>query len=155
MNIFESLMTRDETNQAIPELAASYTESPDHLTYTFKLRSGVHFHNGKLLTSADVVASFDRYSKVGLERANISNVDHWDAPDADTFVIHMKRVQPTFIEALSSFSVPIVIFPAEFKDDPALRLHTIGTGALHAGPVRARRVREAEAVRRLFAQHRL
>ncbi len=128
MNIFESLMTRDETNQAIPELAASYTESPDHLTYTFKLRSGVHFHNGKLLTSADVVASFDRYSKVGLERANISNVDHWDAPDADTFVIHMKRVQPTFIEALSSFSVPIVIFPAEFKDDPALRLHTIGTG---------------------------
>jgi peptide/nickel transport system substrate-binding protein len=128
MNIFESLMTRDETNHAIPELAASYTESPDHLTYTFKLRTGVHFQNGKLMTSADVVASFDRYNKIGLERANISNVDHWDAPDADTFVIHMKKVQPTFIEALSSFSVPIVIFPAEYKDDPPLRLHTIGTG---------------------------
>jgi peptide/nickel transport system substrate-binding protein len=128
MNIFESLMTRDETNQPIPELAASYTESPDHLTYTFKLRTGVHFQNGKLMTSADVVASFDRYNKVGIERANLSNVDHWDAPDADTFVIHMKAVQPTFIEALSSFSVPIVIFPAEYKDDPALRLHTIGTG---------------------------
>ena len=45
-----------------------------------------------------------------------------------TFVIHMKKAQPTFIEALSSFSIPIVIFPAEYKDDPPQQLHTIGTG---------------------------
>ena len=128
MNIFEALLTRDENNQTIGDLADSWVESPDHLTYTFKLRQGVHFHNGKLMTSADVAASFDRYNKLGLERANIANVDHWDTPDPDTFVIHMKKVQPTFLEGLSSFSVPIVIFPAEFKDDPALRLHTIGTG---------------------------
>src|SRR5262249_32625585 len=37
MNIFETLMTRDENNNAIPDLAESYTESPDRLTYTFKL----------------------------------------------------------------------------------------------------------------------
>lgn len=128
MNIFEALLTRDETNQTIGDLADSWAESPDHLTYTFKLRSGVHFHNGKLMTSADVAASFDRYAKLGLERSNLANVAHWDAPDADTFVVTMKQAQPTFIESMSSFSVPIVIFPAEFKDDPALRLHTIGTG---------------------------
>src|SRR5438552_18615548 len=40
MNIFESLMTRDETNPPILELADSMTESGDHLTYTFKLRQG-------------------------------------------------------------------------------------------------------------------
>ena len=128
MNIFEALLTRSEDNQTIGDLADSWTESPDKLTYTFKLRSGVHFHNGKLMTSADVAASFDRYNKIGMERSNLANVDHWDTPDADTFVIHMKQTQPTFIESMSSFSVPIVIFPAEFKDDPALRLHTIGTG---------------------------
>ena len=128
MNIFEALLTRDESNHPITDLAKSFTESADRMTYTFKLREGVHFHNGKLMTSADVAASFDRYNKVGLERANLSNVDHWDTPDAETFVIHMKTVQPTFIEALSSFSVPIVIFPAEYKDDAAQRLHTIGTG---------------------------
>jgi peptide/nickel transport system substrate-binding protein len=128
MNIFEALMTRDENFSPMLDLAASVNESPDHLTYTFKLRLGVHFHNGKLMTSADVVASFDRYSKVGLERSVLGNVDRWDAPDADTFVIHMKQPQPTFLIAISSFSVPIVIIPAENKDDPPQQLKTVGTG---------------------------
>ena len=80
------------------------TEAPDHLTYTFKLRQGVRFHNGKEMTSADVVASFDRYAKIGLQRSMLNNVASWDAPDKDTFVIHMKKAQPTFLEALSARS---------------------------------------------------
>src|SRR4051812_49083366 len=129
MNIYESLMTRDENNRPILELAQAMEEAPNHLTYTFKLRQGIHFHNGKPLTSADVVASFDRYAKVGNQRSTLDNVENWTAPDASTFVIHMKKVQPTFIEALSSFSVPIVIIPAENRDVPAQQLtQPIGTG---------------------------
>ncbi len=128
MNIYESLMTRDENFSPILELAQSMTESPDHLAYTFKLRQGVKFQNGKPMSSADVVASFDRYSKVGILRNFLSNVASWEAPDADTFVIRLKKPQPTFILALSSFSVPVVIIPAEDRDDPALQLKTIGTG---------------------------
>jgi peptide/nickel transport system substrate-binding protein len=128
MNMYEALMTRDENFSPILDLASSMTEAPDHLTYTFKLRQGVHFHNGKAMTSADVVASFDRYSRIGLERSMLANVERWDAPDAGTFVIHMKQVQPTFLIALSSFSVPIVIIPAENKDDPPQQLKPIGTG---------------------------
>ena len=128
MNMFEALTTRDENFSPILELADSMTESPDHLTYTFKLRQGVHFHNGKEMTSADVVASFDRYAKIGLQRSTLGNVDHWDAPDKDTFAIHMKQVQPTFLEALSSFSVPIVIIPSEDENDPPQQLKSIGTG---------------------------
>ncbi len=71
---------------------------------------------------------YDRYKRVGLQRSTFDNVDHWDAPDAETFVIHLKQVQPTFIEQLSSFAVPIVIIPAEDKDDPPQQLKTIGTG---------------------------
>ena len=128
MNIYETLMTRDENFSPMLDLADSMTESDDHLTYTFKLRQGVHFQNGKPMTSADVVASFDRYAKVGLERSMLANVDRWDAPDPATFVIHMKRPQPTFLINLSSFSVPIVIIPAENKDDPPQQLKPVGTG---------------------------
>ncbi len=129
MNTYESLMTRDENNHPILELAEAMIESPDHMTYTFKLRQGIHFHNGKLMTSADVVASFDRYAKVGNQRGTLNNVGYWDAPDAGTFILHMKTRQPTFLEALSSFSSPIVIIPAEYRDVPALQLtQPIGTG---------------------------
>ena len=38
MNMFEALMTRDENINPITDLAASVTEAPDHMTYTFKLR---------------------------------------------------------------------------------------------------------------------
>jgi peptide/nickel transport system substrate-binding protein len=128
MNMLEALMTRDENNDPIPELADTVEESPDKLTYTFKLRQGVKFHNGKDLTTEDVVASFDRYKKIGYERGMLDNVDHWEAPDKFTFVIKMKKAQPTFLEEISSFSVPIVIIPSELKDTPAQRLEPIGTG---------------------------
>jgi peptide/nickel transport system substrate-binding protein len=128
MNIFETLMTRDENNKPILDLAASMDEAPDHMAYTFKLRPGIKFHNGKPLTSADVAASFERYNRVGLARSMLANVDHWDTPDDLTFVVHMKQAQPTFIDQISSFSIPIVIFPAEYRDDPPQQLHTVGTG---------------------------
>jgi peptide/nickel transport system substrate-binding protein len=128
MNIYESLMTRDETNNPIPELAESVTEAPDRMSYTFKIRQGIKFHNGKDMTTDDIVASFDRYGKIGYERATFGNVEKWEAPDKYTFIIKMKKAQPTFIEELSSFSVPIVITPAEQKDASAQRLEPIGTG---------------------------
>src|SRR3954467_6469587 len=73
MNMFKTLMTRDENNRPILELAEQMTESPDHLTYTFKLRQGIKFHNGKAMNSADVVASFDRYGKIGNQRSFLQN----------------------------------------------------------------------------------
>jgi peptide/nickel transport system substrate-binding protein len=128
MNMFEALMTRDESNNPITDLAESVTEAPDGLSYTFKLREGVKFHNGKPMTSADVAASWERYKRVATERNILDNVEKWETPDAGTFVVRMKKRQPTFIEFISSFSQPIVIIPAENKDDPAQQLKTVGTG---------------------------
>jgi len=128
MNIFETLMTRDENNNPILELAESMNAAPDGMAYTFRLRSGVTFHNGKALTSADVAASFNRYKRIGLQRSTLDNVAGWDTPDPMTFVIRMKQAQPTFIEALSSFSVPIVIVPSELENDERQQLRSIGTG---------------------------
>ncbi|GAC1347660.1 MAG: ABC transporter substrate-binding protein [Acetobacteraceae bacterium] len=128
MNIFEALTTRDENNNPILDLADSLTEAPDRMSYTFKLRPGVTFHNGKPMTATDVAASWDRYAKVGLDRQVFDPVAKWEAVDPMTFVVTMKAPSPTFVEKLSSFSIPIVIVPAEAKDDPPQQLRTIGTG---------------------------
>jgi len=56
-----SQLVRFDENMAIqPELAESWTLSDDKLTWTFKLRQGVKFHDGQELTSADVKFTFDR-----------------------------------------------------------------------------------------------
>ncbi len=45
----------------VPELAESWEATPDAATWTFKLRKGVEFHNGRTLKAADVVASFNHH----------------------------------------------------------------------------------------------
>src|SRR3989441_5838428 len=62
-HIYEGLYSLDSANRPIPMLAESHTVSKDGLTYTFKLRQGVKFHNGKEMTSEDVVASLARWGK--------------------------------------------------------------------------------------------
>ncbi len=58
--VYSTLMALDPDAKPYPELAESYEVSDDGLRYTFKLRSGVTFHNGDELTAEDVKFSFDR-----------------------------------------------------------------------------------------------
>ncbi|MBI1773783.1 MAG: ABC transporter substrate-binding protein [Proteobacteria bacterium] len=128
MQIFDGLMTRDENMNPMPQLAETIEQSQDGKTYVFKLKAGVKFHNGKPLSTADVVASYNRYKELGIERGILDVVDKWEAKDASTFVITLKAPQPTFLENLSSFGAPIVIVPAENTKAPAMQLEPIGTG---------------------------
>ncbi len=130
MHIFEQLITRDENNKVIPELAQSWQISPDQLTYTFKIRTGLKFHNGKELTSADVKASFERYQRVGLAKVTLAPVVAMSAPDPATFVIKVDKPQPVFLEELSAFVVPIAIIPAEQASKEGGKLDLIGTGPM-------------------------
>src|SRR3990170_3494249 len=63
-HIYEGLYTLDDQNKPIPMLAEGMPAvSRDGLTYAFKLRQGIKFHNGKEMTSEDVVASLKRWSQ--------------------------------------------------------------------------------------------
>ena len=129
MHMYESLLTRDEANGPIAELAERWVVSPDGLTYTFPLRKGVPFHNGKELTSADVLASFQRYQRLGVDKKILDPVASLAAPDRYTFQLKLRKAVPTFLEELSSFRVPIVIMPAEETAKPAGKTEPyVGTG---------------------------
>src|SRR4029453_12820237 len=128
MAVFESLMTRGEDMRPILGLAASVDESADGLTYTFKLRDGVTFHNGKVMTSDDVVASLERVRRIGIDKVPLGPVDRIEAPDASTVVLRLKESLPTFLEAFSIFTTPMVIVPKENAEAPPNQLPQVGTG---------------------------
>jgi peptide/nickel transport system substrate-binding protein len=75
MHVFEGLVAFREDTSVGPMLADSIDVSPDGLTYTFRLRDGVKFHNGAPLTAEDVVWSWRRY---------LDPATHWRClPDLD------------------------------------------------------------------------
>ncbi len=59
-NIFEGLIKVDKDGNFVPAVASSYEISTDGLKYTFVLRDGVKFHNGKTVTAEDVIYSLKR-----------------------------------------------------------------------------------------------
>jgi peptide/nickel transport system substrate-binding protein len=102
-HVYEGLFTYDRNYAPIPMLAESYTMTPDGRRYTIALRKGVRFHNGKELTSADVVASLGRWGKVATTgKAVWRAVEAVEAPDAYTVVIHLKEPSGSLLYALAS-----------------------------------------------------
>ena len=59
-NMFEGLYIRNDKAELVPALAESVAVTPDGLTYTFRLRKGVRFHDGSAMTADDVKFSIDR-----------------------------------------------------------------------------------------------
>jgi peptide/nickel transport system substrate-binding protein len=59
-SLYDTLVEVDDDGKLMPALAESWAVSPDGLTWTFKLRSGVKFHHGKTLDAGDVKATLER-----------------------------------------------------------------------------------------------
>src|SRR5215813_7848055 len=82
------------------------TPTDNGLTYTFKIRKGVKFHDGSPLTAQDVAASLDKivHPKPGVASARENNfvmVDTITAPDDETVVFKLKFATLTFLPALA------------------------------------------------------
>jgi peptide/nickel transport system substrate-binding protein len=117
-----------ENYTAAPMLAAKVDISPDARTFTFTLRRGVKFSNGKEMTAADVMASYERYKRVSPNAVAIGDVASMETPDPYTFVIKLNHPNSLFVEILKTPTYSFSIIPAELKDQPARELDIIGTG---------------------------
>ena len=108
---YNTLMRVDPTDRTgtkfIGDLAESWTISPDKRTYTFKVRQGVKFHDGSLMTSRDVKASYDHIifpppGIVSSRKATYDSVEAVEAPTPDTVVFRLKNPEASFMAALAS-----------------------------------------------------
>ena len=111
--IRNSLVEIDHNFQPIPELAVSWESSPDATQWTFELRQGVEFHNGKPFTSEDVVASIQHHNMEGTKSAAKSIVAPIKEVKADgkyrvMFVLESGSADFPFI--ISDYH--LTIFPA-------------------------------------------
>lgn len=111
-----------EYPKVVPDLAESWTASTDGLTYTFKLRSGVKFHDGSPLTSADVKATYDRIINppqgvISIRKAYYADVGSVETPDPTTVIFKMKAPMAGVLEALAS-PFNCVYKAAKLKENP-------------------------------------
>lgn len=128
MNIYEGLVTVDQDVIPIPMLAENWSISADGLSYVFTLRQGVRFHNGKEMTSADVVASLERYREHGATRNKLASVASIEATGDYEVTLILSEPTPTFIEGFASARAPAVIIPVEEAGKAPDEIEIIGTG---------------------------
>ena len=92
-------------------VAESWSASEDGLAWTFKLRQGVLFHDGKEMTSRDVKFTFDRLRDPEVGAATVglySNITGIDAPDDYTVVFNLANTNPDFLKDLGDYHALIV-----------------------------------------------
>jgi peptide/nickel transport system substrate-binding protein len=121
--IYDTLFGTDEKGVIKPQMVESWTESPDHRLWTFKLRKGLEFHDGKPVTPDDVIASLQRWGKRdAMGSALFQFVQRMDSPAPDTFRIFLGEACGFMLEALGkpSSNVPFIM-PKRVADTDAFK----------------------------------
>jgi peptide/nickel transport system substrate-binding protein len=112
-------------------LTESWTESPDGLTYEFKLRRGLRFHNGDPVTPEDVRFSFERYKGAGAKELNL-RVRHVETIEPLTVRFVLKEPWPDFMTFYGTTATAAgIVVPKKYMlrvGDDGFRKHPIGAG---------------------------
>ncbi|HEX8284262.1 MAG TPA: ABC transporter substrate-binding protein [Pyrinomonadaceae bacterium] len=132
--MYNSLVRKNENFDYVGDLASEIQAAPDGLTYTFKLRDGVKFHDGKAFTSADAKYTLDTllasdspksndfFEGTGAQRRPF--VKAVESPDPLTLVVRLNKPLNKFLSNFVSFGM----MPQGYKFD-AGKPAPVGTGA--------------------------
>ena len=101
-NVYETLVSRSDTNKLQPGIARSWQASDDGLTYTFTLQSNMTFSNGDKLDASDVVWSLQNtVNNQYVDADQLGDLKEITNPDENTVVITLNQPNPRLLRALS------------------------------------------------------
>lgn len=126
-NLFEGLTRIDENGAVQKGLAEAWTISADGLTYGFKLRGGVKFHDGSAMDSADVKFSLDRAraaDSTNAQKALFESIASVETPDAQTVIVKLTRPEGLFLWNMG-WGDAVIVAPETAADNKS---NPIGTG---------------------------
>ena len=138
--VYSGLTEVDDAGKVHPDLAESWTGSDDLKTWTFKLRPGVKFHDGRPVDAEDVKTTIERIRDPAIgsvARANFAIVDSIDVVDPQTIRFNLKLAYAGFAELFADRQVKIV---------PRDHLDTIATSPDGTGPFRFKSYRPGDRI---------
>src|SRR5258708_14318330 len=118
--ICDTVFAADGKKGVKPQMVDKYEVSPDKLTWTFTLRDGLEWHDGKPVTSEDCIASIQRWGKrdtMGIKFMDF--IKEYKAVDAKTFQIVLKEPYGLVLDSLGkpSSNVPFMMPKAVAETD--------------------------------------
>jgi peptide/nickel transport system substrate-binding protein len=119
--IYDTLFAFDVNGKPRPQMVDTWTTSQDGLTWTFKLRDGLKWHDGADVTAEDCVASLQRWARrSGVGQQLFDVVEDISAPDARTITFSLKTPYGYVLESLAELSsvVPFMMPKRVAETDP-------------------------------------
>lgn len=115
--VYEGLFAFGSDFDAVPELVDTYEVSDDGRAWTFRLRQGVRFHDGSELHSDDVVASLERWARIGPKGSALAGLERYEIVDDYTVTMHfVEPMGRSLLLALGSDENKAVIMPKEVAE---------------------------------------
>jgi peptide/nickel transport system substrate-binding protein len=132
--VWDTLFAMDEKFEVKPQMVDKYDVSADQLTWTFTLRDGLEWHDGKPVTSEDCIASIKRWAaKDSMGQKMMGSVLDFEVVDAKTFKMKMKEPYGLVLQSLGkpSSNVPFMMPARVAATDPNSQIKledVIGSG---------------------------
>ena len=127
MLMAESLIAYNAKCEMIPSLAKSWDVSPDAKVYSFQLRKGVKFHNGREMTAVDVKKNYDHFMDKKTRsprRGNFRTIKLIEVVDKYTVRFHLSKPDAGFLVKIRP-TIAFILAPESFETKPP---HPIATG---------------------------
>jgi len=156
--VMDGLVSFDAKQRLKPLLAESYTISDDGLTYTFKLRAGVTFHNGETLTAKDIVATWQMIMNTDLPvwtRLGWDKITAIDTPDDATAVVHTASIFAPFLSSIAAgqFTNCAIAPASQLGTEVAAFRARFDTKPIGTGPFRIKSVTKSQIILEQYAKH--